>query len=85
MISNKERRQNIKGICQVLRSDLYERGESHKDEDSNSSATWWNAGFSVTYGCNEDNEVWLRLRDSKDRLYAEVKNGDEYWLDSKML
>lgn len=40
----RERRQTIKGIAEALRSDLYERGPAHPDEDSNESATWWSPG-----------------------------------------
>lgn len=82
-----ERRHIIRGIGELLRSDLYERGKSHPDEDAENSATWWSPGehLSVTYGYTDDQRVWIRCRDSEGKVYAETDDGDANWLDDEML
>lgn len=81
-----ERRRKVREICSVLRSDLYERGKSHDDEDSDTSATWWSPlKLSVTYGYGDDQRVWIRCRDAKGEVYVETPDGDGSWLDAEML
>lgn len=82
----RERRARVRQIAEVLRSDLYERGKSHKAEDAETSATWWSPGeLSVTYGYDDDQRVWIRCRDFKGEVYAETSDGGAVWLDSEML
>lgn len=89
--AKRERRQAVKLVCEVLRSDLYERGASHPEEDPETSATWWSPlKLSVTYGYGADEQLWIRCRDSSDNLYAHTvgpntPEGYADWLDREML
>ncbi len=84
--STRLRRRTIREIGDLLHSDLYQRGASHGDEDSETSATWWSPlKLSVTYGYDDEQRVWIRCRDSKGRIYVETQDGDADWLYSEML
>lgn len=83
----RERRAKVREIGEVLRSDLYKRGESHPDEDPDASATWHSpTNLTVTYGYDgDDPRVWIRCRDSRGHVYAETADGNASWLDREML
>jgi hypothetical protein len=75
-------RRTIRAICDVLRSDLYDRtggGEEYAE---------WSApgdGPRVQYGYGEDEAVWCKCLRADGTVYAETTDATPEWLDREML
>lgn len=85
MSEKKDRRIRQRHICDLLRSDLYERTGGIGNE-----AEWTSPlGWKVIYGCHDPEAegyqpLHCRIIDPTGKLYAENPDAEVYWLDEAL-
>lgn len=83
-MTKQERRQAIREMCDILRSDLYKRAAS----DDPNKAVWQSPGhLRVEYTYDQQAEhqpITCRILNGDGTVYAETDNADAAWLEETL-